>query len=146
MRILLIFIALLVHSTSFAGIFGPSSFEECVLEKMKGQQQSMLRWAQDACLKKFPPEPVENFISIDNGDWTWSQQGGTITVSVIRRPKGTKLVRAEAIFYEKCEGQQTYPGVQATAEKSMFSDTFEFAVNKNRNFGCARVNFIGIAP
>jgi hypothetical protein len=42
-----------------AGWFGPSNYEECVLEKMKGQSSYMLATAQNACRLKFPPEPRE---------------------------------------------------------------------------------------
>jgi hypothetical protein len=42
-----------------AAWFGPSNYEECVLEKMKGQSSYMLATAQNACRLKFPPEPRE---------------------------------------------------------------------------------------
>ena len=37
-----------------AGWFGPSNYEECVLEKMKGQLPYMVKTARDACRLKFP--------------------------------------------------------------------------------------------
>jgi hypothetical protein len=37
-----------------AGWFGPSNYEECVLEKMKGQSRYMFNAAMRACDDKFP--------------------------------------------------------------------------------------------
>lgn len=46
--------------TALAGMFGPDNYEECVLEKMKGQEKHMLPTARGACTKKFPPEESKN--------------------------------------------------------------------------------------
>ena len=40
-----------------AGIFGPSSYEECVLKEMKGRPDSQVRLVGDVCRKKFPAFP-----------------------------------------------------------------------------------------
>jgi hypothetical protein len=37
-----------------AGWFGSGNYEECVLEKMKGQLPYMVKTARDACRLKFP--------------------------------------------------------------------------------------------
>ena len=42
-------------SSALAGIFGPSNFEECVLEKMKGQAPNLMYMARAACVKAFHP-------------------------------------------------------------------------------------------
>ena len=40
-----------------AGIFGPSSFEECMAKEMKGRSDSQIRLVRDLCRKKFPAFP-----------------------------------------------------------------------------------------
>lgn len=40
-----------------AGIFGPSSYEECVLKEMKGRPDNQVRFVHDFCRKKFPAFP-----------------------------------------------------------------------------------------
>lgn len=40
----------------FAGWFGPNNYEECILKKMKGQDNSLMRIARAACQKEFPEQ------------------------------------------------------------------------------------------
>lgn len=55
MRHFCVLLLLLFCSTSAqSGWLGPDNYEECVLEKMKGQDRSMRSTAQKACRKKFP--------------------------------------------------------------------------------------------
>lgn len=56
MRIFLSAAILLFATYSQAGIFGPDNYEECVLDKMKGQAKSLIPIAKKACEKKFPYE------------------------------------------------------------------------------------------
>ena len=44
----------LSNGSAIAGWFGPSTFEECFLAKMKGQSSSMRRTAYSACRAEFP--------------------------------------------------------------------------------------------
>ena len=129
-----------------AQLWGPKNYEECVLDKMKGQHQSLLNTARDACKIAFPPPPSRQTIYIDKEDWTWEQNpGNKIIIKVKKLPKGIQLEKADAIFFDECEGKQTNPAYQATAERAMFSDRFEFIV-PHRTFRCARVTFTGMAP
>ena len=41
-------------SPVYAGWFGPSNYDECVLDKMKGQSPAMLYHAEAACRIEFP--------------------------------------------------------------------------------------------
>lgn len=47
-------IAFFYTTTAQAGWFGPSNYQECVLDKMKGQPMYLLQTAEDACMKSFP--------------------------------------------------------------------------------------------
>jgi len=49
------------YSSSYAGLFGPSNYEECVLENMKGIQSNTAAGAvMQACRKKFPQKVESN--------------------------------------------------------------------------------------
>ena len=138
--------AICISNTAHAQLWGPKNYEECVLDKMKGQHQSLLYTAREACRIAFPPPPTRQIIYLENEDWTWEQNPtNKITIKVNKLPKGVKLEKANAIFYDDCEGKQTNPAFQATAERAMFSDRFEFTV-PYRTFKCARVTFTGMAP
>ena len=54
--VVLVFFVLCVGQLR-AGIFGPSSYEECVLKEMKGRPDSQVRLVSDVCRKKFPAFP-----------------------------------------------------------------------------------------
>lgn len=54
MRTLLIVAGLMISLPAYAGWFGPSNYEECVLNKMKGQKADIEDTARDACRIKFP--------------------------------------------------------------------------------------------
>lgn len=54
-------LGLLSPAISVAGIFGPSTYEDCLLEGMKGVTQSNAAfWVEKACRSKFPEEPVDH--------------------------------------------------------------------------------------
>ena len=47
---------LVVHNVCFAGLFGPSNYEECVVDKMKGQVLQMRWMVEEACEIAYPYE------------------------------------------------------------------------------------------
>lgn len=146
MKYILLIVFSVTSINAIAGIFGASNYEECVLEKMKGQDRWMLGTARDACFKKFPPEPTEQVIYIENENFSWEQTTPrTILVTVSKAPKDTKLLKADAIFMTAdCGDKQKSSGFSATAEKALIGDKFEFKVERN-NYKCARITFIGLA-
>mgnify|MGYP003980597653 CR=1 FL=1 len=48
------------NSVCYAGIFGPDNFEDCVLEKLKGQEVTRytINLARTVCEEKFPSEKL----------------------------------------------------------------------------------------
>ena len=58
MQVLMIFAALLLPKTSFAwSPFGPSDYDECVLESMEGVKSDLAaKLIMNSCLEKFPPK------------------------------------------------------------------------------------------
>ena len=145
MKKILLLILFFTSINVSAGIFGASNYEECVLEKMKGQVQALLPTARNACYMAFPPEPTEQTINIENGQWEWKQNNPKeIVVEVKKVPKKTKLLRADAVFMvSSCGEKQSDSGFAASAEKSLIGDKFEFKVN-NKIYKCAQVTFTGI--
>lgn len=49
--------SLAIMNSATAGWFGPDNYEECVVDKMKGQDKSMLKMVEKACAVKYP-KPV----------------------------------------------------------------------------------------
>lgn len=61
--------------TAYGAWLGPDNYEECVLEKMKGQPKNMKGIAMVACEKKFPYEK-EIFINEEvNINWLSADEG-----------------------------------------------------------------------
>jgi hypothetical protein len=68
-RIFGFFLSLLVvfPHCAIAGWFGPDNYEECMLDKMKGQDKSMRSIANNACLATFP-KPMDIRVFAGFGD------------------------------------------------------------------------------
>ena len=76
---LLFLIAAIFPMTSTAGWLGPSDYDECVLEKMKGQSKNMVRHARNYCRSKFPikespstEQRLPNYLSQIKTSW-WTE-------------------------------------------------------------------------
>ena len=136
----------LTATSSFAGVFGPSNFEECVLDKMKGQAPNMMYMARAACLKAFPDEPTEVVIANDRIKYTWCKsEYNSVAVCIDQTPPKVKITKVEGVFFEDdCDAkQQPKPGVTATAEKPWYGSTFKFELPAAKR-GCAYFTFYGI--
>lgn len=96
-KLLYIFLAVLPCSVN-AGWFCPENYEDCVLEKMKGQDKSMISVARKACEKKFPFEKVldvnqENKIKID-----WFIDESHLYLEITENYGEYNVTRCEAVF------------------------------------------------
>lgn len=128
---------------TFAGLFGPSNFEECVLEKMKGQDRALYPTAKSACLKIFPPEVV---IDRDRLKFTWCKsENESESVCLEQKPTNVTITKVEAVFFEDaCDTrQQDKPGVTASSNKPWFGSTYKFDLPVG-NRKCAYFIFYGI--
>ncbi len=90
----------------YAGWFGPDNFDDCVLEKMKGQDNSMMRSAQRACEQVFPH--VRRLYEYENNTVTeWNTMEGKdglvkgINLWLIAPNDQYRIVRVVASFSEK---------------------------------------------
>jgi hypothetical protein len=129
--------------TVFAGILGPSNYEECVLDKMKGQSPNLLSTARSACLKNFPQEGV---IATDRIKYTWCKSENTsASVCIEQIPFNVKITKIEGVFFEdKCDAKQlSKPGVKASATKPWYGTTYKFELPDGKR-ECAIFTFYGI--
>lgn len=83
-----------------ADIFGPDNYEECVLEKMKGQNKSMIHTARKACEKKFPYEKTLEFYG-DKIEISWYSDQNSLNLSITENYGNYDITRYKSIFSEK---------------------------------------------
>lgn len=133
---------LLATGTSYAGVFGASNYEECVLDKMKGQDRSMIYTARAACAKAFPQEELIDKGLVD-GEWCKSN-GDEQKYCITKVPKNYTLTSATALFFtEDCDAKQAKPGVEAEAKKDFFGNSFTFKT-PYASYKCARFSIFGL--
>lgn len=87
-----LFTVFLIPNISYAGLFGPSNYDECILDSMKGVTNDKAAISiRNACWNKFPSKKVESKLSaseislIDISDLTLIEKSyqspGTVTLS-----------------------------------------------------------------
>ena len=128
-------------SETSAGLLGPSNYEECVLEKMKGQAPGLIGMARAACLKAFPEEVV---IDHDRVKYTWCKADvNSVAVCIDQLPDNVTITKIEGLFFEDiCEAKQSKAGVKAIATKPWYGATFRFELPPAKR-GCAYFTFYG---
>jgi hypothetical protein len=144
-KVIGIALGILYAQVTFAGLFGPSNFEECVLEKMKGQAPSLMYMARAACKKAFPGKPVETVIENDRIKYEWCKsEYESEAVCIEKKPENVEITKVEALFFEDaCDAKQAKSGITVTAEKPWFGSTYKFALPFG-NRKCAYFRFYGI--
>ncbi len=104
-----------VVMAQFSGIFGPSNYDECVFENMKGVTSDVAAaWIADSCAHKFPRKASEPDAKRDTPlelgvDYVyrqeWNSQSG-MEVSIIN--KTSKPIRYVGLTaYNPCENRTT---------------------------------------
>ena len=89
-----------------AGWFSkPKNFEECVLEKMKGQDRSMRHYAIKACKKLFPIEEEINYIYQQDIEIAWSGvSSSSIELTIEKNDSNYRISKCKASFsIKKCD-------------------------------------------
>ncbi|MER2512284.1 MAG: hypothetical protein ABTQ25_07695 [Nitrosomonas ureae] len=128
---------------AFAGLLGPNNFEECVLEKMKGQAPGLMGMARAACLIAFPPEMIIDSTRIK---YTWCKsEYQSVAVCIEQMPTNVTITRVEGLFFEDaCDAKhQSKAGVTAIAENPWYGTTYKFDLPAAKR-GCAYFTFYGI--
>lgn len=137
-------IGLFYVQVAFAGIFESSNYEECVLDKMKGQALGLMGMASAACLKAFPREVV---IDQSRVKFTWCKsEYNSAAVCIDQMPTNVKITRVEGFFFEDaCDAkQESNAGVAAIAEKPWYGTTYKFELPEANKMRCANFTFYGI--
>lgn len=87
---------------SNAGWFsGPDNYDDCMLEKMKGQDKSMRRHAMRACEELFPYEKEIPNTEYSKIETTWRQNGSTIEIIIEENLSNYNISKIKAGFSTK---------------------------------------------
>jgi hypothetical protein len=122
--------SVLLVSFSFganADWFGPDNYEECVLEKMKGQPKEMMWTAQTACEKKFSFEK-ELYDYSDDLEINWVTSGSNIYLVIEENTGEYTVTRYEAKFSTKKCSELT-----SAADYSL-TEVFRFPEGEHRSY------------
>ena len=145
MRFVAFALMIFAQSSAYAGLFGAASYEECVLDKMKGQAAGMIGMAKDACRKEFPIEPETVLLDKNLVKYTWCEQSQTKqTVCISEQESNVKITRVEALlFTDKCELKQRKSGIEVVGKKSILRNEYYFETPPDNYGGCAVFTFYG---
>jgi hypothetical protein len=140
-------------AAAVAGLFGPSNFEECMVEKMKGQSESMLGIVHQLCREKFPvkePKRTKVHPRANDLEYTWHQSSlktspfepakPYVAIKITRNSTGYLLTNFVGKFSEKdCSA--------STDADFKYSISFDFLISESasayndtgRTFKCVRL-------
>jgi len=123
--VLIIFCPLIVDAGWFSN---PENFEECVLEKMKGQDKSMRIYAIRACRKLFPQEEELTYFHTQNIEISWSYvSSSSVELTIEKNESSYRISKCIASFsIKKCDETQSN-------EDYIFTETFLFKDGKQKS-------------
>ena len=136
-----LFILLNIFNIAHAGIFGPDNYEECVLDKMKGQAKNLIYVARKACEKKFPYEKDLGSYSREY-EFSWGYYyDNSVYFSISKNYGEYKITRVSVTFSSiLCEDNTSISSEHTkTVELSDKEDTF-ITFAPAVVYKCARVN------
>lgn len=133
-----------ISSQSSAGWFGPDNYEECVLEKMKGQNTLMIFAARGACEKMFPYEKkLQNYKK--NIEIGWLSEWPRISLSIKKNYGNYTITRYEASFSTKSCDETENDSDYTLTKLFVFSDNKKSAsvsLGDDVKYQCMRTNTI----
>ncbi len=94
----LVLLALLWPVTALAGWFSDDNYDECMLSKMKGQNQSMYMTAHKACARTFG---IEQTINQNGIKISWDNDRWEIRLEVEQNTSEFSITKGEFIFSKK---------------------------------------------
>lgn len=118
-----------MHSASYAGIFGPSNFDECMAENIKGMEEGIL-YARRACQRKFEAQIPLHERNLKKGDIIWEYvDENTIKLKINNNPSPDYIITKikYAFTAVDCKDRHLFP------EDFEIVEVFEF--NQNSYFG-----------
>lgn len=132
-----------------ASLFGPDNFEECVLEKMKGQNSNLLKTAKDACRKAFPREIyLKEGVNYTKGEFeaSWcNTTNNTITICIDKNNTNYKITSVGVMLSMKtCEETTQTDWISfADVNAPYYGNKFKVSVRNAREMKCMRKSFSG---
>jgi hypothetical protein len=138
-------------SSAWCGLFGPSSYDECVLDKMKGQLASMRLHAENVCEISFPKEKL-----LDTNIWSGYAKEPNfsdikyeykITTNqlidiIMENESNYKVTKIRLVTKDSCKKDSlSLDVVDVTAP--IMGNTFTAKVNDSRKIQCVEVKFFG---
>lgn len=148
MMAVLVVIFLFGASSVQAGWLGPSNFDECVLEKMKGQAPNMIGVARSACQLKFPVEVLlQEGIHYKKGQiknsW-YKTSKDTITISIDENKTDYKVTRVVIKpMKELCDSPNLRVDDEVEAKSPMFGSKYVADVPDTNVINCAIIDIWG---
>ena len=135
-------------SVAAAGVFGSSNYEDCIVDRMKGQDRSMRGAVEDSCELAFPREIELNFSNLrDFLDWTWKQpDAGSVEVELTRNKLAYKVIRIEVLLFEgACDSVPKAGAGTAHAEltPALFGSSFNGKLSSPGRYQCTVAKFFG---
>ena len=100
MKFAITLLVLLMPSMASAGFFGPDNYEECVLDKMKGQSKTMIHTARKACERKFPYEQELSYYR-DKIEFSWYSDSHSLNLDIDENNGDYYITRYKASFSKK---------------------------------------------
>lgn len=135
-------------SPAQAGWFGPSNFDDCVLEKMRGQAPNMIGVARSACRAQFPEEILlQEGIHYKKGQiknsW-YNTSKDTITISIDENKTDYKVTRVVIKpMKEPCDSPNLRVDDEVEAKSPMFGSKYVADVPDASVIKCAVIEIWG---
>lgn len=138
-------------ASASAGLFGAQNYNDCVLEKMKGQDRGMIGTARAACAEQFPQEmPLVQGENYTDGDiqYDWCEtEDDSITVCVKKNESAYKITKV--VLYLRTEecGVESQNFVKVTAQPTMYGlygNKYKTKIENARSFKCMNAQYFGI--
>lgn len=105
-----------------AGWFDPDNYEDCVLEKMKGQERFLINTARKACRNEFPAEVELGWPEIADIDTAWTTSGSSIVFEITKNDSKYTVTRIRALFSTKPCREEKAKDEVTTVETFVFPE------------------------
>jgi hypothetical protein len=124
------------------GFFGPKNFDECVLKRMKGQNDKMLGHARAACLKEFPSP--RRLVRGDEVEHQWCETSRDSIFVCVELKRDVKITEVFGAFSkEACESPNVTFGSKFVAKAPLLGKKYKFDVGPEHQFKCAQFEIWG---
>lgn len=140
---LLCTLLMLLPFSGMAEWFGPDNYEDCLLEKMQGQNKAMLNTARKACEKQFPYEKKLDAYW-DDIEIAWGAHGSTLSLAIQKNFGDYTVTRYKAEFSQKSCDEATISDYTLTKTFVFLGgeNTASVSVNDAEQYKCIRTDTV----